>query len=117
MKSYINIRDVSCGEHAIMEGGNIGEIYHLSPDRGYAVRDVVKMICELMGEDFEKCTEDVEERPGQDAAYVIDSTKARKQFGWEAKIPLEEGLKGTIEWIEGNWKEIQRQSKIYIHKK
>ena len=25
--------------------------------------------------------------------------KAQKQLGWEAKIPLEEGLKSTIKWF------------------
>ncbi|TAF62881.1 MAG: NAD-dependent epimerase/dehydratase family protein [Oscillatoriales cyanobacterium] len=38
VKSYIHIRDVSRGELAVMEKGKVGEIYHLSPDRGYAVR-------------------------------------------------------------------------------
>ena len=77
VKSYIHIRDVSRGELAILDKGEIGRTYHLSPDQGVAVRDVVRTICERLGKPFEEAAEMVAERPGQDAAYVIDSTLAR----------------------------------------
>jgi len=116
VKSYIHIRDISRGELAAMEKGSPGTIYHLSPDRGYAVCYIVRMICNLMGRDFEASTVAVGERLGQDAAYVIDSTRAREEFGWEPKISLEEGLTGVISWVENNWEEIQKQPLEYIHK-
>lgn len=116
VKSYIHIRDISRGELAAMEKGRTGTIYHLSPDRGYAVRDVVRMICGLMERDFEASTVAVGERLGQDAAYVIDSTRARGEFGWYPKISLEEGLTGVIAWVEDNWEQIQREPLEYIHK-
>src|SRR5262245_41792169 len=74
VKSYIHIRDVSHGEMAILDRGRIGELYHLSPDKGVEVRQVVRTICERLGKRFEDATRTVDERPGQDAAYVIDST-------------------------------------------
>ena len=116
VKSYIHIRDVSRGELAILEKGKLGEIYHLSPDSGYAVRDVVKTICNAMGVSFETATETVAERLGLDAAYVIDSTKARTQLGWKTEISLEEGIEGVIEWVNKYWDEIQQQPLQYIHK-
>ncbi len=116
VKSYIHIRDVSRGELAAMENGQPGSIYHLSPDRGYAVREVVQEICRLLGRDFEKATMAVGERLGQDAAYVIDSTKARKELGWLPQISLEEGLVGVVKWVEENWQEIQNQPLQYLHK-
>lgn len=116
VKSYIHIRDVSRGELAAMEKGIPGTIYHLSPDRGYAVRDVVSKICELTGHSFEASTVSVNERVGQDAAYVIDSTRAREELGWSPKISLEEGLVETIAWVDGNWEQIQKEPLEYVHK-
>ena len=116
VKSYIHIRDVSRGELAAMEKGSPGIIYHLSPDMGYAVRDVVRMICELMGRDFEASTVAVEERLGQDATYVIDSTRAREELGWCPKIALRDGLAHVIAWIEENWEQLQREPREYAHK-
>jgi dTDP-glucose 4,6-dehydratase len=116
VKSYINIRDISKGELAAMENGRIGEIYHLSPDQGVAVRDVVKIICGNMGVLFEKATKTVEERLGQDAAYIIDSSKARSEFGWKPVVSMEEGLSAVVKWIENNWERINKEPLEYIHR-
>lgn len=116
VKSYIHIRDVSQGELAAMEKGQPGEIYHFSPDRGHSVREVVEAICRKMGRDFEKSTVAAEERLGQDKAYVIDSTKARKEFGWASRIPMEEGISQVVDWVEKYWDEIQKQPLDYVHK-
>jgi dTDP-glucose 4,6-dehydratase len=115
VKSYIHIRDVSRGELAILERGTVGDIYHLSPDRGYAVRDVVRTICDQLGVAFETSTIAVAERLGQDAAYVIDSSKARAQFGWRAEIDLPAGVRGVIDWVDGHWDAIERTPHEYIH--
>jgi len=116
VKSYIHIRDISRGELAALEKGRPGTIYHLSPDRGYAVRDVVQTICELMGRSFEESTISVGERLGQDAAYVIDSTRARQEFGWRPQVSLEEGISGVVRWVEDNWEQIQKEPLEYAHK-
>lgn len=116
VKSYIHIRDVSRGERAILERGELGQIYNLSPDDGIAVRDVVARICALMGVRFEDHTRIVEERPGQDAAYVIDSTKARQAFGWRPEIGFDEGLAEVVAWVEDNWEAIRGLPLDYQHK-
>lgn len=115
VKSYIHIRDVSRGEKAVLEFGRVGELYHLSPDQGVEVRQVVKTICERLGKDFSTATKAVDERPGQDAAYVIDSTKARTELGWKPTISLEEGLADVVDWVNANWAAIQAQPLEYRH--
>jgi dTDP-glucose 4,6-dehydratase len=115
VKSYIHIRDISRGELAAMENGKPGSIYHLSPDDGVSVRCVVEMISELMNCDFAACITDVEERQGQDAAYVIDSTRARKELDWAPRVSLKEGLVEVVKWIDGNWSEVNRHSLEYVH--
>ena len=116
VKSYIHIRDISRGELLAMEKGRAGEIYHLSPDSGIAIRDVVETICDKMGISFKKATKIVAERLGQDAAYVIDSSKAREEFGWRPEINFEEGISGVIKWVHDNWKQIQGELLEYVHK-
>ncbi|MEI9991460.1 MAG: GDP-mannose 4,6-dehydratase [Rhizomicrobium sp.] len=116
VKSYIHVRDVSTGELAMLEKGRVGERYHLSPDAGIAVKDVVRLICERMGKDFASATEIGPERPGQDAAYVIDSTKARTELGWKPVISIEDGISEVVDWIEKNWGAISRQPLEYQHK-
>lgn len=116
VKSYIHIRDISRGELAAMEKGRLGEIYHLSPDSGIAVKDVVKIICVKMEILFEKAAKTVKERLGQDAAYTIDSSKARQELGWQPVISMDEGLNDVIGWINREWDSIKSEPCEYIHK-
>ena len=115
IKSYIHIRDVSRGEKLVLERGRVGHIYHLSPDDGVEVRTVVRMMCERLGMDVRSATRAVDERPGQDAAYVIDSAKARAELGWRPTIALEEGLTEVVEWVNEYWSEIAGKPLEYRH--
>lgn len=116
VKSYIHIRDVSEGTISAMEKGRIGEIYHLSPNAGIAVKDVVQEICRKMHVDFASATRIVAERLGQDKAYTIDSTKARTELGWSPRITLQEGIEQTVTWIQTEFNQITKESLEYIHK-
>lgn len=116
VKSYIHVRDVSRGEAAVLEDGKIGQLYHLSPDAGVAVRDVVRTLCARTGRSFETATHAVGERAGQDAAYVIDSMRARSELGWAPRIGLNEGLAEVVDWVHEYWDEIGKQPLEYEHK-
>jgi dTDP-glucose 4,6-dehydratase len=116
VKSYIHVRDVSRGELAILQSGRIGEIYHLSPDEGVAVRHVVETICERLGAEFDQSVEIVGERPGQDAAYVIDSTKARRELGWSPEVGFAQGVSEVVDWVEEHREVLQNESWDYEHK-
>lgn len=116
VKSYIHVRDVSRGELAILERGEIGRLYHLSPDQGIAVRDVVRQMCELQGVAWERVVQMVDERPGQDAAYVIDSTLARSTLAWRPQVEWSAGLREVLAWVDQYWEEIRREPLEYGHR-
>ena len=116
VKSYIHVRDVSKGELAILAGGQIGVCYHLSPAAGIAVRDVVQAIAQRMGKTLADVVTVVGERPGQDAAYVIDSTRARTELGWSPQIEFASGIDEVVRWVEEYWGEIQDQPLDYQHR-
>ena len=116
VKSYIHIRDISRGTFDILEYGNVGEIYHLSPNTGVSVKSVVRSICNNLEVKFEDFVEIVEDRPGQDAAYVIDSSKVRNQTEWRPAILLQDGIKETIDWVDDNYNELKKYPFEYIHR-
>jgi dTDP-glucose 4,6-dehydratase len=116
IKSYIHIRDVSRGELAILERGRVGELYHLSPDQGVAVRSVVQLIADQLGRRLEDVSVNVGERPGQDAAYIIDSTKARTELDWRPRVSLAAGIEEVVTWVDRHWAEIRQQPLTYNHK-
>lgn len=116
VKSYIHVRDISRGELAILQQGQPGKIYHLSPDEGIAVRRVVATIAERFGKTLEEVVTIVDERPGQDAAYVIDSRRARQKLGWAPRIGFAEGIDEVVQWVKDYWTEILQQPLDYRHK-
>ena len=44
----------------------------------------------------------VEDRPGHDIRYSLDSSKIRNELGWNPKHSLNEAIKTTIDWYKNN---------------
>ena len=117
VKSYIHIRDVCSATLAIARKGKNGEVYHISPGNGgISIKEVVRLICEKLGKDFDSCVKIMSERLGQDAFYIIDSTKIRNEFNWKPEVGFEQGLNEVILWVEENFDELQKFPREYIHK-
>ncbi len=116
VKSYIHVRDISKAELKAISKGRIGEMYHLAPNEGISINDLVKMICKKMGVNFSKVTKVAPERLGQDMAYIVDSSKARKEFSWRPKVGIDQGIEGVVKWIDDNWAVIKTLPREYIHR-
>ena len=50
----------------------------------------------------ETLIEFVEDRPGHDLRYSLNSTKISDQLGWKVKLSFEEGLEKTVQWYLDN---------------
>ena len=116
VRSFIHIRDVADGTLRVARKGEIGEAYHFSTTRNISIRQVVEMICAIMGVKFEDVAEVVDDRPGKDEAYLLDSSKARSLLRWKDKVELEAGIQETIAWVRDNIDTLKQQPLDYIHK-
>ena len=116
VRSFIHAQDVANVTWKAITQGENGEVYHVAPDsEGLMIKDLVKMICDKMGYNFELSTEMMEENFGQDAMYSLNSNKARFKLNWHPQINLIDGISEMIQWVDDNWKEIQKQPLEYIH--
>lgn len=116
VKSFIHIQDVCKGILKAIDSKRKGEIFHLGIEKGYSVKEVVEKICLFMDHDFSKVTEMVEERPGQDSRYIINSNKANDELGWNPSVDFDDGLKEVITWVEENWNDIKKEPLEYVYK-
>lgn len=116
VRSFIHIDDVAAATLAIARNASPGECFHLSTPRFVSIRELVATLCAMMGADFTRVVEVVGDRPGKDAAYLLDSAKARRDLGWNDTIVLEDGLRATIDWMNRDFDQIRRQPSDYIHK-
>lgn len=115
VRAYIHVRDVARAYIAGMLRGEAGNVYHVAPDENIEVRELVQRICNIAGADFAKATEITNARAGHDNVYMLDSSKARTEFGWKPEILLESGLRESVNWVDDNWREIRRLSLEYVH--
>ncbi|HEY8629210.1 MAG TPA: hypothetical protein VIL73_01530, partial [Gaiellaceae bacterium] len=65
-----------------------------------AIRDLAELVAELTGFEGEIVWD--ESRPNGQPRRQLDVTRARELFGFEAKVPLREGLERTIAWYREN---------------
>jgi dTDP-glucose 4,6-dehydratase len=81
-----------------------------------SVRQVVETIAARLGVDFHQAVEIVDERPGQDATYVIDSSKARAEFNWSPQVDLAAGIDEVVGWVEANMPVLSKIPWEYQHR-
>jgi dTDP-glucose 4,6-dehydratase len=65
------------------------------------------------GEDM---MEFVEDRPGHDIRYSLNSSKIRRELCWKPKHDFEEALRKTVEWYIVNewwWKPLADEKVLY----
>jgi dTDP-glucose 4,6-dehydratase len=116
LRSFIHIRDVAKATLDIADKATPPETFHLSTDQHVSIRSLVELICLKMGADFKNLVELSPDRPGKDAAYLLDSGKVKKELNWAPEVSLEEGIEETIDWVQKNFDELVKEPIEYIHK-
>lgn len=107
VRDWIHVDDHNSAVITIMEKGKSGETYLIGADGEKNNKEVFDLILKEMGKDS-SWLEHVNDRPGHDLRYAIDSSKLTEELGWQPKYTdFEEGLRNTIDWYknyEAWWK-------------
>lgn len=117
VRDWIHVDDHNSAVHTIIEKGKIGETYIIGADNDHTNNKmVIEMILELMGKPRDSY-EHVNDRPGHDMRYAMDSSKLRTELGWEPQYTdnsptsggtgMSRGLQETIDWYTAHpdwWK-------------
>ncbi|NJE45921.1 dTDP-glucose 4,6-dehydratase [Thermococcus sp. GR7] len=101
VRDWLYVEDHVRAIEAVLLRGEPREIYNISAGEEKTNLGVVKTILELMGRD-ESLIEFVEDRPGHDLRYSLDSWKITRDLKWRPKHSFEEGIRKTVEWYLEN---------------
>ena len=102
LRDWIFVEEHCDAVYEILMNGKSGQTYNISANNEINNLEIVNKILEIMGKSND-LIEFVEDRPGHDQRYSLDSSKIKNEFGWSTKINFEEGLRKTIEWYEQNF--------------
>jgi dTDP-glucose 4,6-dehydratase len=82
----------------IMDNFKPGEVYNLGGDEQYGVKHISDLILEYLGKDDSKVTYK-EAEPFTTKIKTPDSSKAKRDLGFKLTMPVEEGMRRTVEWF------------------
>jgi len=101
IRDWIYVDDHCDAVLSALHHGKSGESYNISANNEIDNLTIVRKILEIMNKP-ETLIEFVEDRPGHDLRYSLDSTKISDQLGWKVKLSFEEGLEKTVQWYLDN---------------
>lgn len=110
-----NIRDwLYVDDHAhalltVLASGTVGRTYCIGGNNEHTNLSIVTSICSILDQLKPRdrgCYADlikfIDDRPGHDKRYAIDSSRMKDELGWVASTKLKEGLRLTIKWYLDN---------------
>src|SRR3954447_17721710 len=102
VRDWIHVDDHNDAVGAIIEQGRPGETYLIGADGERNNRDIIGLLLELTGKPAD-WFEHVNDRPGHDLRYAIDSSKLRAETSWRPQYQdIRSGLAQTIDWYCDN---------------
>ena len=111
IRDWIHVEDHCSAVLSTLLHGKKGESYNISANNEINNITIVQKILEIMGKS-EDLIQFVEDRPGHDLRYSLDSSKISSDLNWNTKLTFEEGLKKTIDWYLNNDELMKNQSSI-----
>ena len=112
IRDWVYVDDHCNGILSLLFDGKSGQSYNFSANNEIDNTTIVKRILDIMGKS-EELIEFVEDRPGHDLRYSLDSSKIRKDLYWKPKISPDEGFQKTIQWYienENNLKNLPKNT-------
>ena len=92
--------------------GKSGESYNISAKNEIDNMTIIKKILSILDKS-EDLIEFVEDRPGHDFRYSLDSTKIHNELSWNPKTEFDLGLENTVKWYLENkkwWENISQDT-------
>ena len=100
VRDWIHVEDNCAAIQQVLQTGEVGEIYNIGAGNEISNFELTQILLALCERD-ESAIVNVDDRPGHDFRYSIDSARVRN-LGWSPRIDLEAGLVTTVDWYRNN---------------
>lgn len=99
-REFLYSTDAARGIVMATQSYNESEPVNLGTNSEISIKDLVELICEIMGFEGDIIWET--DQPNGQPRRCLDTTRAREKFGFTAQMSFRDGLKNTINWYRQN---------------
>ena len=113
-REWIHVLDHCRAIDAVLADGAVGETYHVGSGFEASVDDIADAVLREVGAPTDLRTV-VPDRPGHDRRYLLDSSRLRRELGWEPAVPFSEGIRDTVRWYRRNrgwWEPLRARAPV-----
>jgi dTDP-glucose 4,6-dehydratase len=113
-REWLHVDDHCSAIDLVLEHGRVGETYNVGSGLERSVEEIADLVLGLTGKP-ESLKTIVPDRPGHDRRYLLDSSKLRRELGWEPEVGFEDGLRATVEWYGANrdwWEPLKERAPV-----
>ncbi|MDJ0785231.1 MAG: dTDP-glucose 4,6-dehydratase [Myxococcota bacterium] len=114
VRDWLYVEDHCAGLLTVLQRGTPGESYNIGGNEECTNLELVDRLCEQLQAirpvdpdrpPYVSLKAHVEDRPGHDRRYAIDSSRIQRELGWRPRHSLAEGLGKTVAWYlaNGDW--------------
>jgi len=109
IRDWLYVEDHAKALYRVLTEGIPGETYNIGANNEKSNIEVINLVCSIMDKkiplkegSYKDLITFVDDRPGHDFRYAIDSSKIKKELNWAPSESFETGLEKTIEWFIEN---------------
>jgi dTDP-glucose 4,6-dehydratase len=109
VRDWLHVADHCAAVRLVLERGKPGETYNIGGKAETTNLALVKTLCALLDDAaprkqgrYAELIAFVEDRPGHDRRYAIDTTKIERELGWRPAEIFESGMRKTVRWYLDN---------------
>ena len=103
IRSWIYVNDHVQAIESLISKGNSGQVYNITAYDEITNKTIVEKILKILGKP-QDMIEYVNDRPGHDKRYSINSSKIESEVGWKPKYNFDDALQKTVQWYIDNKK-------------
>jgi dTDP-glucose 4,6-dehydratase len=101
IRNWLHADDHAAAIDLVLREGVSGRAYNVAADNERENLEVVHAILQRVGKPI-SLIRHVEDRPGHDRRYGVDTTRIRSELGWKARRDWHQTLHDTIDWYVAN---------------
>jgi dTDP-glucose 4,6-dehydratase len=108
IRDWLHVEDHCRGILAVLNKGRVGDTYCIGGNSEKTNLQIIDTICSLLDSSYPANAPHtqfktfVEDRPGHDRRYAIDSSKIEDELGWRPQYSFDSGIAQTVEWYLKN---------------